>query len=189
MVTVHRRLGYEGYEGYEPFPMGAHRTGWLVFGTALGLTLCLFGCSLYRRRSGRRRYGTASEDSDDVPPQYVGAFVIVVGLGGVGSHAAALLADRGFDGNGVFVGRGTRGLLSHTVVRLNRTAPRAGVGKLRVIDFDQVELSLACCGPCLLPKRLRRLHFRRLTGMRSRRWPTWAWRRCPFSRSALVPTC
>jgi hypothetical protein len=59
----------------------------------VGLTLCLLGGSLYRRRSGRRRCATASEDRDDVPPQYVGAFVIVVGLGGVGSHAAALLAE------------------------------------------------------------------------------------------------
>ncbi len=39
-----------------------------------------------------------------------GAFVVVVGLGGVGSHAAHMLA-------------------------------RAGVGKLRLIDFDQVSLS------------------------------------------------
>lgn len=39
-----------------------------------------------------------------------GAFVVVVGLGGVGSHAASMLL-------------------------------RSGVGRLRVIDFDQVTLS------------------------------------------------
>jgi tRNA A37 threonylcarbamoyladenosine dehydratase len=43
------------------------------------------------------------------------AFVVVVGLGGVGSHAAAMLL-------------------------------RSGVGKLRLIDFDQVPLWL-CAAP------------------------------------------
>lgn len=41
------------------------------------------------------------------------AFVVVIGLGGVGSHAAAILA-------------------------------RSGIGRLRLVDFDQV--STACAG-------------------------------------------
>ena len=46
------------------------------------------------------------------------SFVVVVGLGGVGSHAAAMLL-------------------------------RCGVGKLRLIDFDQVASPLKARGVCL----------------------------------------